>query len=72
MSPRRNWNSPNPSLAIECAPLSRTGREGAHLPAGEGWGSPNSADLRKSVTLYLLCAVHCMYIVQVCRPERIE
>ncbi len=25
MSPRRNWDSPNPSLASECAPPPRTG-----------------------------------------------
>jgi hypothetical protein len=54
MSPRRNWDSPNPSLASECAhpPPARTwggGGEGT-LAAGDGlWpcGSPNIDDLRK-------------------------
>jgi hypothetical protein len=43
ISPRRNWDSPNPSPASECA--SKVGEgvvEGAHLPAGEG--DPNSDD----------------------------
>ncbi len=37
MSPRRNWDSPNPSLARECAPPPRI-RGRAHSPAGEGLG----------------------------------
>jgi hypothetical protein len=38
MSPRRNWDSPNHSLASECAPPHGTKGEGAHSPAGEGVG----------------------------------
>jgi hypothetical protein len=41
MSPRRNWDSPNPSLASECAlsPQNRGGGGGggADSPAGEGF-----------------------------------
>ncbi len=56
MSPRRNWDSPNPSLAGECAPPPRTGGVHAHSPAGEGLGgSANSDDWRKSLALFLLC-----------------
>ncbi len=35
MSPRRNWDSPNPSLASECAPPPRTGGGGG----GKGKGT---------------------------------
>jgi hypothetical protein len=39
--PRRNWDSPNPSLASEFAPPPRTKGGGGHSPAGEGvWGVP--------------------------------
>jgi hypothetical protein len=40
MSPRRNWDSPNPSLAGECAPPPEPGGGGGgvHSPAGEGLG----------------------------------
>jgi hypothetical protein len=45
MSPRRNWDSPNPSLASECAPPPRTGRGGGHSRLRvRGSGSPNSDD----------------------------
>ncbi len=57
MSPRRNWDSPNPSLASECAPPPRTGGW-AHSPAGEGLGESDSDDLRKNLEL-LLCAINC-------------
>jgi hypothetical protein len=30
MSPRRNWDSPNPSLASECAPPPEPGGGGTH------------------------------------------
>jgi hypothetical protein len=49
MSPRRNWDSPTPSLASECAPPPGTKGRGAHSPAG--WGSPNSDDWRNSLAL---------------------
>jgi hypothetical protein len=60
-SPRWNWDSPNPSLASECAlpPRTKWGG-GAHSPAGEGLGGggggPNSDDWRKSLALCLLSA----------------
>ncbi len=39
MFPRRNWDSPTPSLASECAPPPRNQSVGgAHSPAGEGLG----------------------------------
>jgi hypothetical protein len=56
MSPRRNWDSRNPSLVSECAPSPRTGGEGHTRLLVRGWGSPNSDDLRKSLALCLLCA----------------
>jgi hypothetical protein len=60
MSPRRNWDSPNLSLASECAtlpPPPRTG--GGHTVQGvRGWGSPNSDDWRKSLALFLFCGTH--------------
>jgi hypothetical protein len=56
MSPRRNWDSPNPSLASECAPPPRTGGEGAHSPAGEGLGKSRFRRLEKKLsTLPTLC-----------------
>jgi hypothetical protein len=47
MSPRRNWDSPNPSVASECAPPPRT--EGAHSPAGEGLGESQFRRLEKNL-----------------------
>jgi hypothetical protein len=57
MSPRRNWDSPTPpqSVASDCAPPPQAKGGRAHSPAGEGWGSPNSDDWRKSLALCLLC-----------------
>jgi hypothetical protein len=59
MSPRRSRDSPNPSLACECAPPPITGGGGGtHTRLRlKGWGSPNSDDMRKSLALCLLCAV---------------
>jgi hypothetical protein len=37
MSPRRNWDSPTPSLASECAPPPEP-KGWVHSPAGEGLG----------------------------------
>ncbi len=52
--PRRNWDSPNPSLASEC-PSPRTGG-GAHSPAGEGLGESQFRRLEKKLsTLPTLC-----------------
>jgi hypothetical protein len=42
MSPRRNWDSPTPSLASECAPP--PGTKGHTCLRMRGWGSPNSDD----------------------------
>ncbi len=56
MSPRRNWDYPNPSLASECVPPPRTGGRGGHTRLRvRGWGSLNSDDLRKSLVFCLLC-----------------
>ena len=55
MSPRRNWDSPTPPLAAR-VPLPRI-KGGVQYPAGEGWGSPNSDDWRKSLALCLLCGL---------------
>jgi hypothetical protein len=59
MFPRRNWDSPNPSLASECAPPPGTTGEGAHSPAGEGVGRvsiPTTGE--KLGTLPILCGPH--------------
>jgi hypothetical protein len=56
MSPRRNWDSLNPSLASECAPPLRTRGGGAHSPAGEGLGKSQFRRLEKNLsTLHMLC-----------------
>jgi hypothetical protein len=55
MSPRRNRDSPTPSLASECAPPPGTKRGGHTLLRVRGWGSPGSDDWRKSLALCLLC-----------------
>jgi hypothetical protein len=58
MSPRRNWDSPTPSLASECAPPPGTKEGGGHTRLlVRGWSSPNSDDWRKGLALCLLCAV---------------
>jgi hypothetical protein len=55
MSPRRSWDSPNPSLASECAPPPRTG--GGTLAAGEGLGESQFWRLEKKLsTLHTLWA----------------
>jgi hypothetical protein len=55
MSPRRIWDSPNPSLASECAPPPEPGGGGHTRLRVRGWGSPNSDNWRKSLVLCLLC-----------------
>jgi hypothetical protein len=50
MSPRRNWDSPNPPLARECAPPPRTRGGGAHSPAGEGLGESQFRRLEKKLS----------------------
>jgi hypothetical protein len=54
MSPRRNWDSPNPSLASVWSAPPRTGGRHTRLRV-RGWGSSNSDDWRKSFPLCLLC-----------------
>ncbi len=51
MSRRRNWDSPNPSLASECAPPPRTGDS----PAGEGLGGVPIPTTGESLALCVLC-----------------
>jgi hypothetical protein len=48
MSPRRNWDSPTPSLASECAPP--PGTKGAHSRAGEGLGESRFQLLEKTLS----------------------
>jgi hypothetical protein len=57
MSPRRNWNSPTPSLASDCAPPPgiKGGARGHTREGVRGWVSPNTNDWRKSLSLCLLC-----------------
>ncbi len=42
-------------LVCPTAPPPRNQGRGAHSPAGEGWGSPNSDDWRKNLALCQLC-----------------
>jgi hypothetical protein len=60
MSPRRNWDFPNPSLASECAPLPRT--------AGGG-GGPHSDDWRKKHSAYSVMRRHVPKVVSEIVPE---
>ncbi len=57
MSPRRNCDSPIPSLASECAPPPPPpNQRGGHTrPRVRGWRSPKSDDWKKSLALCLLC-----------------
>ncbi len=56
MSPRRNWDSPTPSPASECAPSPGTKGGGAHPPSGEGVGESQFRRLEKKLnTLSTLC-----------------
>jgi hypothetical protein len=48
MSPRRNWESPTPSLASECAPPPRSGGR-AHSPAGDVLGESQFRRLEKKL-----------------------
>jgi hypothetical protein len=52
-SSRRNWDSPTPLAAGECAPppFGPGGRE--HSPAEKGVGSPNSEEGTYTVVLYV-------------------
>jgi hypothetical protein len=46
---RRHWDSPNPTLANECAPPPEQGGGGAHSPAGEGLGESQFRRLEKKL-----------------------
>ncbi len=50
MSPRRNWDSPNPSLASECAPPPPEPGVGGHSPAGEGLEESQFRRLEKKLS----------------------
>ncbi len=66
MSPRRNWDSPNPSSASECAPPPPPNlRVGGHTRLRmRGWGSPYSDDVRKGLALCLLCEVVFLLLIK--------
>jgi hypothetical protein len=49
MSPRRNWDSPNPSLPSECGPPPEPKGRGANSPAGEGMGENQFRRLEKKL-----------------------
>ncbi len=50
MSPRRNWDSPTPSHASECAPPLETKGGRAHLPVGEGLGEFQFRRMEKNLS----------------------
>jgi hypothetical protein len=50
MSPRRNWDSPTPSLASECAAPHPGTKGGAHSPMGEGLGESQFRRLEKKLS----------------------
>ncbi len=60
MSPRRNWDCPNPSPASECAlPPHPPDQRGAYSLAAKGVGESRfRRPWRKSLALCLLCALH--------------
>jgi hypothetical protein len=58
MSPRRNWDCPNPLSCQRVCPSPQEPRGGGGLHTRlrvRGWGSPNSDDWRKSSALCLQC-----------------
>jgi hypothetical protein len=61
MSPRQNWDFPNP-LSPASVPLQQNRGGGGHTRLRvRGWGSPNADDLKKSLALWLLCAsIYCL------------
>jgi hypothetical protein len=71
MSPRRHWDSPNPSLASEFAPPLKGW--GVHSPAGEGLGEFQFRRLEKSlVALCLFCdfITKCLQNLKLMRKRR--
>jgi hypothetical protein len=63
---RRNWDSPTPSLASECAPSPTVPRGEAHSRAGDGLGESQLRRHEKSLALCLLCPVRCTHICFSC------
>jgi hypothetical protein len=60
MSPRRNWDSPNPSPASECAlPPGQKGG-GAHSPEAKGVGESQFQRLEKKRSTLHAYSVVCM------------
>ncbi len=58
MSSRRKWDSPNSSLASECAPPPRIKGGGGALACGRGVGESQFRRLEKKLsTLPTLCSV---------------
>ncbi len=64
ISPRRNWDSPTPSLASECAPSPEQKGGGHTRLRVSGWGSPNSDDWKKLCTHCLLCGYEIRVFIQ--------
>ncbi len=62
MSPRRNWDSPNPFAASECALPPGPKGGGAHPPAPKGVWEFQFRRWRKSLALCLLCGVTLLYL----------
>jgi hypothetical protein len=61
MSPRRNWDSPNPFAASECALPPGPKGGGAHPPAPKGVGEFQFRRWRKSLALCLLCVLDYLF-----------
>jgi hypothetical protein len=57
LSPRRNWDSPTPLAASECALPPGPKGGGAHSPAAKGVGESQFQRLEKRLALCLLCDV---------------
>jgi hypothetical protein len=69
MSPRRNWDSPTPSLASECAPPPGT-KGGAHSPAGEGLGESQFRRLEKKLSTLPYPVLNSFYFLKLVTPSR--
>jgi hypothetical protein len=72
MSPRRNWDSPDPSPVSECAFPPGPKGGGAHCLRLKGWGSSNSDDWRKSLAFCLLCDLHKLHSIYFTAKESSE
>jgi hypothetical protein len=69
MSHRRNWDSPNPFAASECALPPGPKGVGAHPPAHKGVGEFQFRRWRKSLALCLLCGYNLSHISKLCAEE---